>query len=59
MLLELVECGFGFADAYSKLMTTSAMIEDASCDHENRGLVRDGCVERINFKDVFGLLTSE
>jgi len=59
MLLELLECGFGFADADSELVASAAIIDDASGDNEDCGLVGDGCGEWINFEDVIGLLTSE
>ena len=59
MRLELFECRVSFANAYRELMAASAMIDDASGDYENRGLVRDDCGERINFEEVISVLASE
>ena len=47
MLLEFLECGFSFADAYRELMSASAMIDDASCEDKDSWLVGDVCGERV------------
>ena len=59
MLLKFFERGFSFAYADCELMSSTAMIDDASRDYENRGLVGDDCGERINFEEVIGVLSSE
>jgi|KBSSwiStaDraftv2_1062776.scaffolds.fasta_scaffold18882_3 hypothetical protein len=59
MLLELLECGFGFADADSELVASAAIIDDASGDNEDCGLVCNVCSERINFEEVTGFLSPE
>jgi hypothetical protein len=56
--LEFFSSGFSFADADRELMTASAMIDDPSRDHKNRGLVRYVFGERINLKNVIRALTS-
>ncbi len=59
MLLEFLECGFSFADAYRELMSASAMIDDASCEDKDSWLVGDVCGERINLEGVICVLSPE
>jgi hypothetical protein len=52
VLLEFLECRFGFADANRQLMTSSALVEDTPGNYKNCGLVGDSSEKRINFEEV-------
>lgn len=59
MRLQFFQGRFSFANADRELMATSAVIDDASRDYENSGLIGDGCGERIDFEEVIGVPSSE
>ena len=59
MRLEFFERRFSFADADRELMAMSAMIDDASGDYENSGLVGDDGGDRINLEEMIRVLSSE
>ena len=59
MFLEFAEGRLSFPDTDRRLMTLSAPVGDPARDDEDRGLIGDRCVQRIDLEDVRSGLAAE
>jgi len=59
VLLELGNCGVRFSYALCNVMAFASVVDDASRDNKNGGLVGDRRAKRIDLKDVFSTASLE